>query len=192
MTNALEVRVSKMELFQQKLAQQDIAMNENLQEFSEILSEELRIQVKQEFQANMAGVKQEISTHDNKINKLEEVTKIIPIDRHWRGNLQKAKKRRMYSFTGSEHTPKYDLFFGKYMSYCGSEIKQIYGDLSSIEDLCISEYDSVIRFINNWTPTDFHNSKIINDWKTKDRVGKTNDYESKILKEYMVSNPQYK
>lgn len=97
----------------------------------------------------------------NKVIKTEEITGIQV------GLIEKERRKRVTHILKGNRTDEYAVFSGAYFSAIGYDIKNYFkeGDVEvmAFKNIRKDQYEEVINYIHNWTPTNRVKNKAITD-----------------------------
>lgn len=187
----LEVRVNKLELFSKKLAGGQNDLYGALQEFSGLVADEIRQQIKQEAAGIGITIREEAGKELTEVKiKQEEIAEKLKetgIDRHKQADIQNKLLSRTYQLTGKNGTKEYILFYKPVKGRITKLLKQKY-KISSYKDISIDEYDAAMNDIDTLSVEPWFIQYIVDDWKRKSKDGEIKVSEQRALNEYLGKN----
>jgi len=169
MSNALEIRVAKLEGKTDKLKgttsklaklsadlqNGQMTIVDVLQELGEELSQDMRKQISQEVEAKSIQIGSEITTKvDTAIGEIEDIKEKfeeMPSPRASYELLQKLRKKVVGTLLGGTKTPQYVLISGRVFGNLTNKLNEHF-KVSSYKDLSYSKIDEAKTIINEYKP----------------------------------------
>lgn len=184
----LQVRVNKLETFSKKLAGSQSDLYGALQEFTGLVADEIREQIKQEAAAIGISIneeaKKELIGVKIKQEEIQEKLKETGIDRHKQADIQNKLLHRAYQLTGKKNSKEYILFYKAVKGRITKLLKQKY-NVSSYKDISIDEYATALKDIDTLSVEPWFIQYIIDDWRQKSKDGEIRVSEQRALNEYL-------